>query len=364
MLSYSLKEICNRFYLSEEQKEENAILQEKRMVKRKTLIEKDFFGEEIDVDVSRIFPVVVVATMSSGKSTLINALLGEDILPSKNQACTAKVFSVLDDDKAESMKLYVTRENGKVSVLESEIAQELEKANQDNSVKEILISGQIKGLQNTDKAVLLIDTPGPNNSGDISHGKTTKKVFDMLNGGIVLYLLNVTQLAIVDDLNLLSFVKEQVAKKENMEILFVLNKIDELDLEKESLIDVLLQAKGYLQENGIEHPQIIPVSALAAKVLKKMQKGERLTRKEQRDFEGLYERFKSEDFRLGPYAELLEQIETVEDAGNLGQLYLKMHIDNAIDNTGITYLEKQIQYYQILSTVQNSFAIQMKSEVE
>ena len=37
----------------------------------------------------RCFHVAVVGTMSSGKSTLIDALLGTDCMPSGNMACTA-----------------------------------------------------------------------------------------------------------------------------------------------------------------------------------------------------------------------------------------------------------------------------------
>ena len=38
-----------------------------------------------------VFPINVIATMSSGKSTLINALLGKKMMPSKNEACTATI---------------------------------------------------------------------------------------------------------------------------------------------------------------------------------------------------------------------------------------------------------------------------------
>ena len=62
------------------------------------LISKDFFAKGIEIDTKKIFPMLVIATMSSGKSTLINALLGQQILPSKNEACTAKTYSILDDD--------------------------------------------------------------------------------------------------------------------------------------------------------------------------------------------------------------------------------------------------------------------------
>lgn len=44
------------------------------------------------------FEINVVATMSAGKSTLINALLANKLMPSKNGACTAKITRIKDDD--------------------------------------------------------------------------------------------------------------------------------------------------------------------------------------------------------------------------------------------------------------------------
>lgn len=36
--------------------------------------------------------------MSSGKSTLINALLQQELLPSENKACTAQITRIIDHD--------------------------------------------------------------------------------------------------------------------------------------------------------------------------------------------------------------------------------------------------------------------------
>ena len=43
----------------------------------------------------------VFATMSAGKSTLINALVGYNLCPSQNQACTAKVLKFTNNDELE-----------------------------------------------------------------------------------------------------------------------------------------------------------------------------------------------------------------------------------------------------------------------
>ena len=40
------------------------------------------------------FRIVIVAPMSSGKSTLINAIIGRDMLPAVNQATTAVITEI------------------------------------------------------------------------------------------------------------------------------------------------------------------------------------------------------------------------------------------------------------------------------
>ena len=44
------------------------------------------------------FEVNVVATMSAGKSTLINSLLGQKLMPAKQEACTATITEIKDND--------------------------------------------------------------------------------------------------------------------------------------------------------------------------------------------------------------------------------------------------------------------------
>ena len=47
---------------------------------------------------SRDFEVNVVATMSAGKSTLINSFLGQKLMPAKQEACTATITEIKDND--------------------------------------------------------------------------------------------------------------------------------------------------------------------------------------------------------------------------------------------------------------------------
>lgn len=316
-----------------------------------SLVSKDFFAKNIKVNTNEIFPMVVMATMSSGKSTLINALLGQQILPSRNEACTAKMYSILDDDQTGKTKIFVTYKNGETFVNDEDVVRELEKANNDNEVTDILIRGHVKGVLNTDKALLIVDTPGPNNSRDESHKQVMLDVLKKINGGLILYVLNATQFGIKDDKYLLDTIKEYIKENPRVSILFVINKIDQLDEEKdESVGQLVIMANEYLQENGIVCPQIIPVSSLAASLFKKVMNNEELTRSEYRLFCGYFDMYKSHDFNMRSFAitsTFSRQYESVEVRG---KTYGIADLNRAIENTGIKLLEEEIQKAQILSS--------------
>ena len=316
-----------------------------------SLVSKDFFSKNITINENEIFPMVVMATMSSGKSTLINALLGRQILPSRNEACTAKMYSILDDDQSSETKIFVTYTNGETVVKEEDVATELEKANNDDKVTDILIRGHVKGVLNTDKALLIVDTPGPNNSRDESHQQVMLDVLKKINGGLILYVLNAAQLGINDDKKLLSIIRDYIKENSKVSVLFVINKVDQLDEERdESVGQLVVMANEYLKENGIVSPQIVPVSALAASLFKKVINNEELTRSEYRSFCGYYDMYKPRDFNMRSFAitsSLPRQHESVEVRG---EIYGIGDLNRAIENTGIKLLEEEIQKAQILSS--------------
>ncbi|MCI9004920.1 MAG: hypothetical protein HFH39_06715 [Lachnospiraceae bacterium] len=102
--------------------------------------------------------------MSSGKSTLINALLGKRLMPSKNEACTATITEILDNDRKQFTAV-VYDENGEVlreiPDLTYEVMSEL---NEDTDVYKIEAEGDIPFLDARSTALMLVDTPGSNNA--------------------------------------------------------------------------------------------------------------------------------------------------------------------------------------------------------
>lgn len=218
-----------------------------------------------------IFPVNVIATMSSGKSTLINALLGRNLMPSKNEACTATITEILDIDDP-SFAAVVYDEDGvvlqEVPQLTYEIMSEL---NDNANVHRISAEGDIPFLDSKSTALMLVDTPGPNNAQNQAHKNTTYRAINNDSNNLILYVLNGTQLSTNDDAALLHYVADQIkkgGKQVRDRFLFVINKMDDFNPETESIEEAILSAKRYLASFGIEDPQIFPCSAFAALQLK------------------------------------------------------------------------------------------------
>lgn len=327
---------------------------------KESLISKDFFPDGIKIDESNIFPVAVVATMSSGKSTLINALLGKEMLPSSNAACTSLNYSILDDDRKSKEIICVTDTSGKTRIIEENLAEELHRINEAQDVTNVFIRSHIDGVLNTDRALLIIDTPGPNNSRTTVHENVLHDIVKKIRGGVFLYLLNATQLGVYDDKSLLIFLKEIVRKNPEIKIVFAINKVDELDEEYESIQGLVDNAKKYIEDIGFVQPDIIPLSARAALLFKKVLTKQELTRKEKMEFIGLYDLYEATDFNMRKYAitkELKNQAEIID-----GTNYSVGDLNQAIANTGITMLESYIQKAQILSSgqIKNTLKVRIK----
>ncbi len=214
-----------------------------------------------------VFPINVIATMSSGKSTLINALLGKKLMPSKNEACTATITEILDND----MEIFTAVAHDADDIVLQEIPEltyeVMNELNDDENVYRISATGNIPFLDANSTALMLVDTPGPNNSQKQEHKNTTYRAINSDANNLILYVLNGTQLRTNDDASLLSYVAEQIkrgGKQVRDRFLFVINKMDGFNPEEEDIEKVIKAAKRYLASYGIEDPQIFPCSAFTA----------------------------------------------------------------------------------------------------
>lgn len=294
------------------------------------------------VDERKVYPTLVVSTMSSGKSTLINALAGKELLPSKNSACTAKAAAILDNDMQDEFVIHAVSSSGEYTLIEHATQKMVEKFNDTNEVSEIIIEGDIKGIKNSKKAMLLIDTPGINNCMDSSHSDITEKILQEYDEGLILYIINAQQIGTYDDELFLKRIAAKLRKCPMFSIIFVINKMDTIDPQREPLDGIIKNCWQYMEEKGIENPLIISVSSRAALLLKKVISGNELTEKDESDFALYYKRFKNDSFSLTNYIrdpELGNMNETFEVDG---KKYTKAALYAALQNTGFPSLESAI----------------------
>ena len=213
------------------------------------------------------FEVNVVATMSAGKSTLINALLQQKLMPSKQEACTATITEIKDND-SDQFKAKVYNSSGELIQTYYRLSLPvMESLNNNPEVSRIRIEGDIPFVTADDVSLVIVDTPGPNNSRNQNHKEATYRMLSESSKMLVLYILNATQLAVNDDLNLLSHVAESMkvgGKQSRDRFIFVVNKLDDFKQDEDSVESAINKVREYLSDNGIENPNIYPASALTA----------------------------------------------------------------------------------------------------
>lgn len=293
------------------------------------------------------FEIAVIATMSSGKSTLINSMLFQELMPAKNEACTAKITRIKDNDCIESFKAKCKDINEEVVLTMEDIdSNNMKEFNEDDKIAFIDVEGNIPNISSEDMKLVLIDTPGPNNSQDASHEQFTFKVIkNQSSKPMVLYVLNGTQLSTNDDNALLDQVAQAMkvgGKQSKDRFIFAVNKIDQFDPEEEDINLMLSKVKSYLESHGIENPNIYPVSSELAKVIRLDKKGYDLTLKQKRtlrDYDLFLEEEALHTLKYTPLSEstkkdIQQKIDVCED-----------EYEKALYHTGIPYIETAINTY-------------------
>lgn len=284
----------------------------------------------------KIFEVAVVATMSSGKSTLVNALIGSELLPSKNQACTSRLFKIENHDNLDGFKATVINDTAMLPSKWIDASYEnLAQLNDIEDESTILIHGNIESIHNQDLNFVIYDTPGPNNSQDRSHAKKTQSLLNNENFDLVLYVLNATQIGVDDDAKLLRDLSDNISHKKNL--IFVLNKSDQLDAElDEGLNDVVENVGSYLERLGFNAPVIVPISSIAALLARKVKANQPLTTKEKRTYHSFIEHLGDIEHPLYHYSNISESLKKRLTSDNT--ICIREE-DRLIQYSGITAIE-------------------------
>ena len=263
------------------------------------------------------YKIAVVANMSSGKSTFINALFGKEVLPANSEAVTDSatyIFSKPNIEKKAEIFFSDGRENiiitenlerelGLYSYKDEKIERDEKERKEDLSqyknVEKVDLYYPFLNLQTSsseDFRVTFIDTPGPNSTG-VSGDKHKNQTSDVIReiADMVLFVFDYVQLDTnleVDEKNLWGRIKnklygneaEDTKANKNFEVYFLINKID-MAMENDNFKDIssgisneefIKQKKenwfkhekiaidkivNAAKKHGIDNPKVYPISS-------------------------------------------------------------------------------------------------------
>lgn len=181
------------------------------------------------------FQVAVLALVKSGKSTLINALLGDQFLPSSNTPETARIVRIRHnptlvaptlDDGGQCVAEGVVGIHDHLKSLNANLRQTPTSSIQDELVLDAPLAA-LSGRAFGDQKFEVLDTPGPNEAGtDVLRARVDRLLADV---DVIIYLLDYTKLKTEEEKDLfarLSSMRPELLSRFSERLFFAVNKID------------------------------------------------------------------------------------------------------------------------------------------
>ncbi|MEE3452834.1 dynamin family protein [Dialister sp.] len=279
------------------------------------------------------YRILVTATMSAGKSTLINAIIGRKILQSRNEACTSRLFYVSNKAFDDGF-LSITTD--KMFQLDTN-SEDLMRLNGAAEHSPLEIDLGYRGLlQNCQYS--FIDTPGSNsflNGRDIA---MTRKAIRDGDYDAILYVANAEQLGTDDAKSHLAYIAKYLKGKP---FIVTLNKLDIFREGEDDIESSIAGIKADLKSVGLTTVFVCPVSAFAGLLCKEKLWGDSLSEFDEDDLRMLYRKFRKPYYDLSLYYDLKKD----EQKKKISQdRYQEM-----LSRTGIVSLEEIIQGLSNLS---------------
>ena len=197
--------------------------------------------------------ILIVANVSAGKSTLINALVGYRISKTKTTACTNRLIVLHNKTIEDGFTLKEANNSYRhcSNICETDRSNIAEAA--------FAFRSSLAG-----ERVCFVDTPGVNNAEETNHRQITEEAIANGDYDAVMYISNGKYFGTNDEHQVLQLLKEKVKKP----ILFVLNQLDNFVPEEDSIDKMLSDYKTDILKFGFQKPVVIPVSAYAAFLFK------------------------------------------------------------------------------------------------
>ena len=288
--------------------------------------------------------ILFTASMSAGKSTLINAITGKKLTRTQSEACTGKIHYIYN-------KPY---EDGLTAKLENEFvmnASEKQLMTYEGDNDSVNVWTYFRSFLSDKFRWCLIDTPGVNFSMNAEHMNITHRAIETEAWDYLIYIVNGEYPGTNDDKKHLEYIFQHAPDNK---VIFVLNKLDRYSSKDDSIPGAIIKLRNDLNKIGFKNPVICPVSAYTAMLAKKHIFKTKLNSDEADEFDFLRRKFLRAEYDLSAYyaADLLNEADKAQrfniPKSFMEFLYIKSEKENTLAsdcyqlliNSGLLNLEK------------------------
>ena len=236
--------------------------------------------------------VLFTASMSAGKSTLINALIGKKITQTQSEACTGKIHFIYN-------KPY---EDGFTAKWEDSLnmnATEEQLMAYDGNSDKVRVWTYFRSFLSDNFRWCLIDTPGVNFSMNSEHLTLTHRAIEREAWDYLIYIVNGEYPGTNDDKKHLEYIFRHAPENK---VIFVLNKLDRYNSRDDSIPEAVTKMRNDLEKIGFTKPIICPISAYTAMLAKKGIFKTEMNPDEADEFDFLRRKFMRTDYDLSAYS--------------------------------------------------------------
>lgn len=202
------------------------------------------------------YDVVVCGEVKKGKSSFINALMGEEVLPTNTQVATSQVFRIINSDREEYSLVFT--DGQKKAITKKELAKYGSQVDADLYGEPIFRNHQLDYIEvkhpipALPKSVALVDTPG---IGAVyaAHEQITRNYLN--KAAAVIFVIDPKTPIVKQEID---FIKS--ALKVTKQIMFVMTKMDNYD---EGVVATMISRDEEIlrKETTIQGCTILPISS-------------------------------------------------------------------------------------------------------
>lgn len=229
--------------------------------------------------------MVLVGLVSSGKSTLVNALVGRPVMPTDNLACTAMTVTVVDPLKDGAFPPAAYVDGGQFTVIDgADAASALWERNQ-SGTGGFYLRAPLTKLNHGLFPAAIVDTPGVNDGMNDACRHTAVDALRAIPDPTVVFVSHVRTCEQTDEQRCLQGLAEVMREKGINEWFVALNGWNFMDPEKNEQDRYREKVCRMAEMCGLPCPKVFFVAALPAQLCMQAMSGGQLSKKDWYDLE-------------------------------------------------------------------------------